>query len=160
LGDEQPYQLSGLSGGQGEVARNILQKGRWFVENEDAPWPAAQRVRHHLVDPSDLDYTQANAHPRFQNLMLHMQGTALLLAGMWKVTGDQDFGYLQVLQVLLGALSVLVVYAISVRLFRRPAAALVAAALYALALQMAALMKIPFYDTWATLTVPPLVLVW
>ena len=60
---------------------------------------------------------QPDAHPRFENYMLHMQGTAMLLAAIWKLTGDEDYGYLQVIQTVLGALMVLVVFRISMRLF-------------------------------------------
>ena len=159
LGDEQPQQLSGLSAGTGEVAHNI-DRGRWFVINQNSPLPGVNKPTRHLVDPASVDFTQADAHPRDQNYVIHMPGAAVILAGIWKVVGDEDFGWMQMLQVILGSLMVLVVYWIAMRLFRRTRTALIAAGIYALALQLAALMKLPFYDTWATLTVPPVVALW
>lgn len=180
FGDEQPHQLAGLSATQGEIARNIVKHGKWFVVNRRVlslgrpphapklPAPGHKPVvgpdnsvndlqehLHRLVDPSELDYSVADRTPDYQPYVIHMQGTAVLLAGLWKLTGDMDYGYLQVIQELLGGLMTLLVWWIAMRLYARPRAALVAAALYALALPLGGLLRIPFYDAWAALLVPP-----
>lgn len=154
--DTHPGDLAGLSGASGEVARNILVHGRWFVVNANAPTantPAAEgeRRERRLVDPLEIDYAQADAHPRFVPYRIQMPGTALLLAAMWWLTGQQRYLPLQLLQALLDALAVLLVYWISRRLYGRDRAALLAATGYALFIPLAMLMTIPFYDPWAVL---------
>ncbi len=160
--DPHPGELAGLSGPSGEVARNILVHGRWFVVNANAPtasMPTAEGERpaqlggreHRLVDPAEIDYTRADAHPQFVPYRIQMPGPALLLAAIWRLTGPQRYLPLQLLQALLDALAVLLVYWISRRLYGRDRAALLAAAGYALFVPLAMLMTIPFYDPWAVL---------
>ena len=152
--DPQPEEAAGLSGAMGQIAHNILE-GHWFQLNGEAPPPAASNGD--LTDPSDQDWTAAHADPDYYPYSLHMQGTAILLAGIWGVTGDQDYAYLQVLQCLLAALVAWLVWWIAMRLYGRPRAALIAAGIYALHLPLAYAMRIPYYETWAILLAPPIV---
>lgn len=168
VGDPYPHTLAGLSGTQGETARNIVKHGKWFQINLNALAPGGasgrgaqavgvmrlQEQRGRLIDPQDLDYTRADANPRYEPYAVHMQGVAVLLAAIWKVTGDMSYIYLQVLQVILSSLVTLLVWWISMALFGRPRAAYLAAFVYALALPLAALARIPFYDAWTPILVP------
>lgn len=182
LGDPHPHQLAGLSAIQGEIARTFVDDGQWFKINTNAMQPGVrtdgkvrpanggkpvvsradsvlerQEVEKMLLDPADLDYSPADAKPRYEPYVVHMQGTAVLLAGLWEVTGDKSYIYLQVIQVIAGSLIVLLVWWIAMVLFSRPRTAYLAALIYALALPLAALMRLPFYDSWATILVPVVV---
>jgi 4-amino-4-deoxy-L-arabinose transferase-like glycosyltransferase len=150
LSDQQPSESAGLTSTQGEMAHNIIHSGRWF-KLHDPTVPGADATGH-VLDPSDRDWAAAG-HKWF-TYGLHMPGVALIEAGIWSVTGDEDFAYIQVLQCLLGALSVLLVYRIAMLLFARPRAALIAAGLYAFHPAIAYEMRIPYYDSWALLSLP------
>jgi 4-amino-4-deoxy-L-arabinose transferase-like glycosyltransferase len=145
--DPYPERLSGLSAPNGEMARNILVHGEWFVINREA-YELVQSERA-LIDPADIDYTEADEDPRFTPYSIQLPGPALVLAGLWKVTGDYRYIDLQVLQLLVDTAMIFLLYWVTLRLFRRRRAALVAAAAYAGLLPVAAFMTIPFYDAWA-----------
>lgn len=145
LADPNPGQNAGLAAEQGGVAHNIVSFGRWFVTDRNPNQPAVV-VPNHLVDPSDVPL---DPHPQFAPDVIEMPGLALLEAAAWKITGDQDYGYVQLLQVVLDSLMVPLVFWIGVRLFRRRRAALVAAGLYAAFPPLAALTKVPHLDTWS-----------
>lgn len=149
--ETHPYDLAGLSGPNGEMARNILVHGRWFVTNVNTPTAALQHQQRRLFDPAEIDYARADREPRFVPYRIQMPGPALLLAAVWWVTGEHRYLPLQLAQAFLDALAVLIVYWISRRLYRNRRAALLAAAGYAAFLPMAMLMRIPFYDPWAVL---------
>jgi 4-amino-4-deoxy-L-arabinose transferase-like glycosyltransferase len=148
--DPNPYLYAGLSADHGELARNIVSNGEWFVANrsDDVPTPEAQLERRSLVDPSGLDYSEADRRPEYRPVILEPPGQGVLLAGLWTVTGDQDYGYLQILQILLDAATVFLVFDIAMRLYGRRLAALVAAGLYAVFLPIAHLVTIPHLDAW------------
>jgi 4-amino-4-deoxy-L-arabinose transferase-like glycosyltransferase len=151
LSSSHPYQNAGLVTEHGEVARNIVDNGKWFVINRNARRTGQlQQQRHKLIDPEDVDYRKADANPDYQREVLQTPGLALVLAAFWAVTGDEDYVYVQVLQILLDAGMVLLVYWCSLRLFARRRAALIAAAVYAVFLPLAALANIVHLDTWAT----------
>jgi 4-amino-4-deoxy-L-arabinose transferase-like glycosyltransferase len=145
--DPYPGELAGLARANGEIARNLVVHGEWFVLNRTSPNTSATYPG--LVDPAAIDYRAADAGPSFKPYRIHMPGTALLLAGIWKVTGSQRYLPLQVLQVLVDAAMILVVHWIARTMYRRRRAALLAAAGYALFVPIAALIRIPFYDPWA-----------
>ena len=152
LADPNPNLSSGLVAGHGEVARNILVHGEWFVLNRaDRPPRRDGRPAEGLLDPSDLDYSVADRMPEFEPFALEMPGAAMVLAAIWRVTGDYDYGYLQLLQIALDSLCVLLVFWCSLRLFDRPRAALLAAAAYAVFPPAAALMRIAHLDSWAAI---------
>lgn len=150
LGSPHPYEDSGLVANHGQVAHNIVSNGKWFVLNESAnEIYVLQQREHRLVDFDAVDLREADAHPRYNPEILETPGLALVLAGIWWITGDQDYAYVQILQVLLGAAMALLVYRASWLLFGRTRAALVAAGLYAVFLPVAALTNIVHLDTWA-----------
>jgi 4-amino-4-deoxy-L-arabinose transferase-like glycosyltransferase len=151
LSNSHPYENSGLVAEHGEVARNIVTNGKWFVTNRAARRTGElQQKEHRLIDPEDVDYSRADAHPNYQLEVLQTPGLALVLAAFWEATGDQDYAYVQLLQILLDSSMVLLVYWCSLRLFGRRRAALVAAATYVVFLPLAALANIAHLDTWAT----------
>jgi 4-amino-4-deoxy-L-arabinose transferase-like glycosyltransferase len=152
LSSPHPYENSGLASDHGEVARNIVSHGKWFVLNQKALTEIGvlQQHEHKLVDLDQVDFSKADARPDYEPEALQTPGLALVLAAFWWVTGDQDYSYVQALQILLDTAMVLLVYWASLSLFGRHRAALVAAGLYAVFLPLAALANIPHLDTWAT----------
>jgi 4-amino-4-deoxy-L-arabinose transferase-like glycosyltransferase len=156
LADPHPAEQSNLSAVSGEMARNIADHGRWFVLDQRAiaHVKSLQNRQGRLIDPEDINYERFDRRPRTEPEVLQPPGEAVLLAGLWKVTGDERYVYLQVLQVLLDAAMVPLVFWIALRLYDRPRAALGAAGAYAVFLPLAALPRVPHLDTWAvTLTI-------
>jgi hypothetical protein len=150
VADPHPIENAGLSADQGQMARNIVDKGRWFVYNRAAGQVAGvtQQRERRLLDPAEIDYRRVDRTPQYYPQVLQPVGEAAVLAGLWKVSGDERYIYVQLLQVLLDALMVPLVFWISLRLYRRRTAALIAAGLYAVYLPIAALTRIPHLDTW------------
>ncbi len=149
--DPHPYDNAGLASDHGEMARNIADNGRWFVVN-----PAAlelvsrtQRREQRLVDPAELDYATANGRGRYIPEILQPVGAGAVLGAIWAVSGDEEYLYLQLLQVAIDAAMVLLVFWIALTLYRRPRAALTAAALYAVFVPIALITKVPHLDIWA-----------
>jgi hypothetical protein len=140
----------GLSLPQGEMARNIVDHGRWFVINDAAETyvERLQNERHRLIDPAEIDYRSFDAHPRWQPEISDPVGEAVVLAGLWKLTGSQYYVQLRILQIILDALTALLVYRIVTQLFKRPRAALIGAAFYALFPPIAWLSTMPLPDIW------------
>jgi 4-amino-4-deoxy-L-arabinose transferase-like glycosyltransferase len=151
LADPNPGQMAGLASEHGEMAHNIVSHGEWFVLNHspDQP-PPPSGAGERLIDKSDAPHPAADANPQFDPDAIEMPGLAVVLAAAWTLTGDQDYGYLQLLQIVIDSLMVLLVFWIAMRLFGRPRAALIAAGLYAVHLPIAAMTKIPHLDSWAT----------
>ncbi|MBS1868518.1 MAG: glycosyltransferase family 39 protein [Actinobacteria bacterium] len=151
VGDPHPYELAGLSGGNGNMAHQIVAHGRWFEEDTGAWARAVQRAtteRRQLADPADVR-VPAGTLPRLRPEVLEMPGEALLLAGLWRVTGDERYVYVQVLQAIADSLLVLVVFWLVLRLYRRRRAALVAAGVYTTFLPLAWMAHVPNTDLWA-----------
>lgn len=71
------------------------------------------------------------------------------MAGLWAVTGSERYMQMQALQALLDGLAALLVYWIAMQLFKRPGAALLAAALYAVYPPIAWDTADPYTDIWA-----------
>jgi 4-amino-4-deoxy-L-arabinose transferase-like glycosyltransferase len=158
--DTHPYDDSGLAADHGNVAVNIL-AGRGIVENVTAlqAIEARQAAEDRLIDPADI-HPRTLPPPHYQPSVLEPPGEAVLLAGIWKLTGDQRYIYLQLLQVVIDSLMVALVYWIAVRLFHRPRAALFAAAAYALYPPIALLTRIPHLDIWAVFFTIAIVAAW
>jgi 4-amino-4-deoxy-L-arabinose transferase-like glycosyltransferase len=148
--NQRVYPDDGLVLAQGEMARNIVNHGRWFVVNEVATRYVAklQARAGHLIDPADVNYRPLDSHPRWQAQIVTPVGEAVMLAGLWKLTGSERYLPLQILQIVIDTLMVLLVYRIAVQLFKRRSAALVAAAMYALFLPIAWLSTDPNIDIW------------
>jgi 4-amino-4-deoxy-L-arabinose transferase-like glycosyltransferase len=150
VADPNPSDNAGLALNHGEMARNIVDKGRWFTANLEAfeLVGAEQERRGELVDPADVNFAPADAKPRYQPVVLQPVGAGAVLAGLWFLSGDEDYVYLQLLQIALDALMVLLVFWIAMRLYRRPLSALLAAGMYAVFVPIVILTKIPHLDIW------------
>src|SRR3954447_3933419 len=146
-----PTTFAGLSSADGEVARNIVVHGRWdFVINDTSPRPKIRRTNPDaLVDIADFDWTRSDRHPRYEHVISLTPGVAVLLAGLWKVTGDYRYDDLQVIQMIIDAGMVFLIYWIAMVLFERPRTALLAAAGYAISLLVARWTNVPHVDIWA-----------
>ncbi len=148
--DPNPSDNAGLALNHGEMARNIVDNGRWFTANLEAfeLVGAEQQRRGELVDPADVDFAAVDARPRYQPVVLQPVGAGAVLAGLWFLTGDEDYVYLQLLQIALDALMVVLVFWIAMRLYGRPLTALIAAGMYAIFAPIVVLTKIPHLDVW------------
>ena len=147
--DHDPYRHAGDTARQGNVARAILDGGKWGMEDVGAPVYELQSRQHRLIDPSEPEIAQSA--PRYEHLVLHTQGVAIMLAGIWAITGDRDYDWLVIPQIVLLSLAALLVWWIAMQLFNRPRAALLAAGGYALCLPLAEFARYLFYDAWAVL---------
>ncbi len=148
--DSDPHPLYGpwLEGG---MAHNILEDGRWFQVNTRAHAFAPGAPGHipHLVEPASVNLTYADAHPRWKPEIVEPVGEAVVLAGLWEITGKETFLPDRLLRIVLDALAALLVYWIVMRLFGRPRAALLAGALYAVYPPIAWQTISPYMDFWA-----------
>lgn len=146
--DHDTDHLGGLSLAGAEVARAIVDRGEWFrtdTTGADA-LATAQAEAEVLIDPEDFDYPPP-AGTRAELITPH--GTALILAASWELTGSERYIWLQILQILIGAGLTVVVAWISAKLFKRPRAAAIAAALWALSPGLAFYSIVPMYEIWA-----------
>lgn len=150
VADTHPYKYSGLAAGSAEMARQIDQHGRWFESNITALTylQDVQVQRRRLVDPAALSFAAADAHPQMQPQVLEPPGEAVVLAGIWKLTGEYWWPY-QVLMIILSALVAPLVFYISLRLFKHPRAAYIAGALYGVYPALTSLTSIPHLDVWS-----------
>ena len=134
----------------GEIARNIV-AGRGLVINENATryvFSLYQR-EHRQIDPASVDYASLDRHPLWRPEIVEPVGAAVLLAGLWEITGSEHYLQLQIVQILIDALMALLVYRIAMRLFERPGAAVLAAVLYILYPPIAWQSTLPSLDIWA-----------
>ena len=145
--DPYPYDQSGP---QGEMARNIIQHGRWFVINNRAAALVNElRSREHKpIDPAEVNYTAVDAHPQWQPEISEVVGPAVVLAVAWTATGSERYVYGYIAQIAVDTIVVLLVYRIALLLFRRRRTALIAAALYALYPPIARQAAIVAPDIW------------
>lgn len=150
LVDPHPYADSGLAADSAEMARQVDQHGRWFQSNLVAlnQLGNLQNARHRLIDPATVDFRAADAHPQLQQQVLQPVGESVVLAGVWKVTGEHWLPY-QLLMIAIDSVMTLVVFYIGLVLFGRRRAALIGALLYALFPPIAWLSTIPHADIWA-----------
>jgi len=150
--DPKPDYVTGLTVYQGEMARNILDHGKWFFVNQSAlslMGREMRRQRWHLVDPEDVDFSAVDNDADYKPEILEVPGLSVVLAGLWQATGSQRYSYVRWLQIVLEALMVLLVYWIALCLVQQRPVALAAAALYALWPGALVLAKTPSLDTWA-----------
>jgi 4-amino-4-deoxy-L-arabinose transferase-like glycosyltransferase len=157
-----PISGAGLSAEQAEMARNLVDHGKWFAVN-----PAAfellkkrQAHAHRLVDPASVDFTNVDRTTRAEPAVDQMPGVAAVLAAFWSVTGHKVYAPLQWLQLLLDTAMVLLVYWIALRLTRTTRVALLAAALYAIWPGAIVVAKRPMLDTWAAFFTIAIVAAW
>jgi 4-amino-4-deoxy-L-arabinose transferase-like glycosyltransferase len=145
-----PVEGAGLAAEQGEMARNTLDHGKWFVVNEDAIHFVNQRqaAESKLIDPEAIDYSRFENRPKYAPEINQMPGVSLVLLGLWWVTGAKTFQSIQWLQILLDAAMVLLVYWIAHRLTSSRRVGIIASFLYAVS-PIAVVAKRPVPDTWA-----------
>jgi 4-amino-4-deoxy-L-arabinose transferase-like glycosyltransferase len=148
----RPIEGAGLASDQAEMARNIVDHGKWFVTNTKAlDLIEARQVKEgKLVNPSSLDFSQADRHPSYEKQIHQMPGLALILAGFWWTTGQESYAAVQWLQILIDTGLVLVIYWIALRLTASTRVSMLSALLYAVWIAAVVVAKRPVLDTWAT----------
>lgn len=149
--DPRPLGAAGLAAEQGEMARHIVDDGRWFIVNPKAYELLKKRQAEEgrLVDLSRVDFSNADRKAESQPVVDQMPGVAVILAGFWWLTGDKSYGWIQWLQILLDTAMVLLVYWIARRLTGRAGVGLLAGLLYAIWWKAILYANIPSLDTWA-----------
>jgi 4-amino-4-deoxy-L-arabinose transferase-like glycosyltransferase len=150
---QEPHPLAGagLAAEQGEMARNIVDNGKWFAVNPRAfeLLKKRQAEQRRLVDPARVDFMKVDRDSTAAPAVDQMPGVAVVLAGFWWVTGNETYAPIQWLQILLDTAMVLLVYWIALRLTRTTRVAAIAAALYAVWPGAIVFAKRPLLDTWA-----------
>jgi 4-amino-4-deoxy-L-arabinose transferase-like glycosyltransferase len=145
----QPFDEATIN--TGEVARAIVDHGRWLQEN----WRAIALVQelgareHRLINPAEVNFKAVDTKPQWHPYVDEEIGTGILLAGLWELTGSERYVYGQLLQIAVDSLMVLLVYRIVALLFKRRRAALIAAALYAVFPPIAQHTAVVSPDIWA-----------
>jgi 4-amino-4-deoxy-L-arabinose transferase-like glycosyltransferase len=151
LESPRPVQGAGLAATQAEMARNIVENGKWFVVNPKATrlLNSRQIELNRLVDPRELNLAKLDRSTRTEPEIAHMPGVALVLAALWWPTGNETYAPLQWLQILIDTLMVLLIYWIGTRLTSNVAVSLLAALLYAIWPAALVVDRRPVLDTWA-----------
>ena len=146
-----PNDGAGLAAEQAEMARNIVDHGTWFAVNPQAFELVKNRQaqQQRLVDPETVDFTRVDRQSSAMPAVDQMPGVAIVLAGIWGVTGIETYALIQWLQILLDTAMVLLVYWIALRLTKARGIATTAALLYALWPGAIVVAKRPMLDTWA-----------
>ena len=144
------YASGGITTALGLVARNLLE-GRGLVETTGPDAILAlydrQQAEGRLIDIQDFpDPPDQPTKPLIQR----MPGYPLFLAIVWKPAGGYRYLPVQAVQVLLGSLLPLLLYAAGGRLFGE-SAGMLAGGITALNLPMAWLSVVPLYDGWVLL---------
>jgi 4-amino-4-deoxy-L-arabinose transferase-like glycosyltransferase len=147
----RPVEGAGLAATQAEMARNIVDHGKWFVVNPKATklLNSRQIELNRLVDPKELDLARLDRSTRTEPEIAQMPGVALVLAALWWPTGNQSYVPLQWLQLLLDTLMVFLIYWIGIRLTSNGRVSLLAALLYAVWPAAIVVDRRPVLDTWA-----------
>jgi Dolichyl-phosphate-mannose-protein mannosyltransferase len=147
----RPVEGAGLAATQAEMARQIVDRGKWFVVNPKATklLVSHQTQLNRLVDPKELNLAQFDRSTPTEPEIAHMPGVALVLAPLWWLTGDQTYASLQWIQLLLDTVMVLLIYWIGIRLTRNVHVSLLAALLYAIWPGALVMDRRPVLDTWA-----------
>lgn len=133
---------------EGGLAHNIVDDGRWFQMNERAYDFYSLGYARHLIQPAEVDLRYADAHPLWAPEIVEPVGEAVVLAGLWEITGSQRFLPDQLLRILLDALTALLVYRVALELFKRRRTALLAGGLYAIYPPIAWQTGSPYLDFW------------
>ena len=102
-----------------------------------------------MLDPAVVDFRAADARPQYQPDVLQPIGEAVVLAGVWKLTGSDHWLPYQLLMIALSAAMVPLVFYIGLSLFGRRRAAYLGALLYAVFPPLAWLTTVPHLDAWS-----------
>jgi 4-amino-4-deoxy-L-arabinose transferase-like glycosyltransferase len=147
----RPIEGAGLVAEQGELARNIVDHGRWFFANRAAVHAIStqQTKEVHLIDPSDFDYARFDRNPSYSPEIQQMPGVAVVLAGLWWLGGTNTYSSIQWLQILLDTSMVLLIYWIARKFGCGRGTAAAAGFLYAIWPGAIVVVKRPMLDTWA-----------
>ena len=135
--------VSGLT--QGLLARNII-KGKGLVvgEKESTMWGKLQEEKKQLIDISEItDFQDDIYHPQ----IFDMPGHGILLAGIWGLTNNYRYIYVQILQILIDSLMVFLLFFVVKDLFGEKSA-LITAFLYSMYFPQAFLSVHPLRDCW------------
>lgn len=145
------YDGAGLAAEQGEMARNALDHGKWFALNVQAfnLLKARQAKENRLVDLSRVDFSVVDREARPTPVVDQMPGVAVVLTGLWWVSGNKSYAQIQWLQILLDSVLTIVVFWIAFKLTRRRSIGLIAAAGYAVSPWGIHFTILPVLDTWA-----------
>jgi Dolichyl-phosphate-mannose-protein mannosyltransferase len=151
LASPRPVDGAGLAATQAEMARQIVDHGKWFVVNPKAAELLDRRQveLNRLIDPQELNLTQFDRSTQSEPEIAQMPGVALVLAALWWPTGNQTYASLQWLQLLIDTLMVFLIYWIGFRLTRNVKVSLLAALLYAIWPAAIVMDRRPVLDTWA-----------
>jgi 4-amino-4-deoxy-L-arabinose transferase-like glycosyltransferase len=147
----RPIEGAGLVAEQGELARNIVDHGRWFVAKRAAfhAISTQQSEEGHLIDPSDFDYSRFDKNPSYSPEIQQMPGVAVVLAALWRLGGTNTYSSIQWLQILLDTSMVLLIYWIVRKFACGRGTAAAAGFLYAIWPGAIVVVKRPMLDTWA-----------
>jgi 4-amino-4-deoxy-L-arabinose transferase-like glycosyltransferase len=147
----RPIEGGGLVAEQGELARNIIDHGKWFTANRKAVHAINQRQNREgqLVNPSEFDYSRFDSNASYTPEIQQMPGLGVVLAGLWWIGGTKTYSTIQWLQIVLDTSLVLLIYWIALRFGLRRGPAAVAALLYAIWPAAIVVSKRPMLDTWA-----------
>jgi 4-amino-4-deoxy-L-arabinose transferase-like glycosyltransferase len=148
--DRRPIEGAGLAAEQAEMARNIVDHGKWFVVNSKALDLVSneQNEQGRLIDTSRFDFASVDRSGTSPDVQ-QMPGISVVLAGLWWTTGRETYSVLQWLQILIDTALVLLIYWIGMTLTSRPAVGMLAALLYAVWPGAIIVAKRPVLDTWA-----------
>jgi Dolichyl-phosphate-mannose-protein mannosyltransferase len=148
----RPFEGAGLAAEQAEMARNVVDHGKWFSLNEQAYALVKKRQaqEQRLVDLSRVDFSHVDREARPVPVVDQMPGVSVVLVGLWWLSGNKTYSSIQWLQILLDTAMVFLVYWIGMRLTQRSSVALVAALLYAVWPKAIIFAKRPLLDTWSS----------
>jgi hypothetical protein len=147
----RPVEGAGLAATQAEMARQIVDRGNWFVVNPKATRLHTDRQTqlNRLVNPEELNLAQFDRTTRTKPEIAQMPGVALLLTALWWPTGDETYASLQWLQLLVDTFMVFLVFWIGERLTGNVRVSLLGALLYAIWPASIIMDRRPILDTWA-----------
>jgi 4-amino-4-deoxy-L-arabinose transferase-like glycosyltransferase len=136
----------------GWMAHFIVDDGHWFQLNDHASYVTLAgpvRTNQRMLQPADVKHLKAaDANPKWTPFVAEPVGEALVLAGLWELTGSERYLPDAILRIVLDAFTTLLIYRISMRLFKRRRGALLAAGLYGLYPPIAWITSFPVLDVW------------
>ena len=148
--DPKPGYMNNLTAYQTEMARNILDHGKWFVVNDKALDYIQQQQNVHplrFIDPADMDFSTVDRHAVYTPEIAEVPGLVIPMVAVWSITG-QHYVYIRWIQIIVDTAMVLLVYWIAMQLSHNRRIALVSALFYALWPGALIFAYTPLIDTW------------